>query len=694
MEKYNLQKLVLIPLSLTFLVLITAFVLTSYHISQLDETTFMEGRYHQFRSIFSGLSARDSKAMLSAAEIIADRVRFQEAVRNKDIDTLKKHAHQAFLQLQRTLQIDQLYFRDQQGNILIRAYRPDDMSPGKIRVSLQRAMETGVPTSGLELGKVGILAQRLVYPWVIEGETVGYIELGTEIMTIIRQIKEISNVDIMIIIDKRHLDQQDWEAEFKPHTRQKDWNLLANSVISESTLNLPANDLAAIYEAATNVRNQRAENINGNLYRLSRFPLIDAGQNQIGSLLMVVDVTERTHLFRTFMLRIVGFSLLISLALFIFAFNILGRAGRQLNTSTDQLLEQSRHLEKSNSQLTEEIREREKVQQQLQQFSEYLEDRVIERTSELAKKNRELEASRKSLVAAYHELKEQQATILHQDKMACIGQLAAGIAHDINNPVGFISHNLTIFDRYVQRLNQFFALQLDLIQRRGDSELIAAYQKGRHDFQIDTMLTELPNMLTECRDGTTRVSQTVESLRIFSRQERPLHELTDLHQCIDSTLAIIRHELRGKIRIVKNYGDLPLRYCYASQINQVFLNLLINALQAIEDSGTITINTWTEDEYIYIAVNDTGSGIPAEKIKKIFEPFYTTKEIGVGTGLGLSIVYEIVTRHHGRVDVASKVGIGTTFTLILPFDERKTPRLPQGDTPVRPNNSAPRETNS
>ena len=650
--------------------------------------------HHQFRSVFSGLSARDSKAMLSAAEIIADRVRFQEAVRNKDLDTLKKHAHQAFLQLQRTLQIDQLYFRDPQGNILIRAYRPDDVSPGTIRVTMQLDMETGVPTSGLELGKVGILAQRLVYPWVIEGDTVGYIELGTEIMAIIRQIKEISKVDIMILIDKRYLDQQAWETEFKQQARHKDWNLLADSVISETTLNLPETDLVAIYEAATSVHTQRAENINGSLYRLSHFPLIDAGQHQIGSLLMIVDVTERTGLFRTFMVQIVGFSLLISLTLFIFAFNILGRAGRQLNTSTDQLFEQSQHLEQSNSQLTEEIREREKAQQQLQEFSKYLEDRVNERTRELAVKNRELEISRKSLESAYNELKEQQATILHQDKMACVGQLAAGIAHDINNPIGFISHNLNIFDRYLQRLNQFFALQLDLIQRRGDNELIAACQKGRHDFQIDTMLTELPAMLAECRDGTTRVSQTVESLRIFSRQDIPKHELTDLHHCIDSTLAIIRHELREKIRIVKNYGELPLRYCYTSQINQVFLNLFINAIQAIEDSGIISINTWTEDEYIYIAVNDSGCGIPTEKIEKIFEPFYTTKEIGVGTGLGLSIVYEIVTRHHGRVDVASKVGVGTTFTLILPFDERTTPRQPQGDTPVRPNHLTPRETHS
>lgn len=692
MKKYNLQRLVLIPLSLTFLVLIAAFGLTSYHISQLDETAFMESRYRQFRTIFAGLTARDAQAMLTAAEFITVQRHFQEAMLEKNMERMQEHAHKVFVRLQQTLQLSHFYFRDAQGDVLLRVYRPEDKSPGSLRVSLQRSMVTGLPTAGLELGKSGHLAQRLFYPWIIAGELVGYLELGLDIMPTLLQIKELSDIDILVIIDKQHLDQESWETAQDHFSRHKNWDLLPDCVICESTLKVPQKDLAYFYNTALGKQADRATTEDGQIFRLSHFPLQDAGQNQIGSLVMVVDVTERTSLFRTFILRVVSFSLLISVALFVFAFNILGRAGKQLNTSTTQLLEQSQHLERSNSQLTEEILEREKAQQQLLEFSDYLEERVSDRTMELAEKNREIETSRKSLEAAYHELKEQQATILHQDKMACIGQLAAGIAHDINNPIGFISHNLNIFDRYLQRLNQFFALQLDLIQRRGDNELIAACQKGRHDFQIDTMLTELPAMLAECRDGTTRVSQTVESLRIFSRQEVPLHELTDLHHCIDSTLAIIRHELREKVRIVKNYGDLPLRYCYASQINQVFLNLFINAIQAIEDGGTIRINTWTEDEYIYIAVNDSGCGIPAEKIEKIFEPFYTTKEIGVGTGLGLSIVYEIVTRHQGRVDVASKVGIGTTFTLILPFDERTTPRRPQGETSVRPNNSAPRET--
>ncbi|MBD1400670.1 ATP-binding protein [Pelovirga terrestris] len=689
MKKYNLQRLVLIPLSLTFLVLISAFVLTSYHISQRDEATFMESRYRQFRTIFSGLAARDAQAMLTAAEFIASQRRFQEALLENKLDQLQAHAHEVFLRLQRSLQISHFYFRDAEGNLILRVYRPEDKSPATMRASLQRAMETGLPAAGLELGKSGLLAQRIFYPWRIQGELVGFIELGIEIMPTLRQIKELSDIDIMIVLNKDRLDQDAWEAAHVYHTHRKDWNLLSDCVICETTLDLSKEDLGHLYTTAVVNNLEKTAGISGQIFRLGHFPLFDAGQNQIGTLLMVVDMTERSDIFKTFIFRIIGFSLLISMALFIFAFSILGRASRQLNSGAERLRQKGENLAQSNQRLQQEIVEREKAQQQLQEFSKYLEERVSERTRELANKNREIETSRKSLEAAYHELKEQQATILHQDKMACIGQLAAGIAHDINNPIGFISHNLTIFERYLQRLNQFFALQRDLVQRRGDSELIAACQKGRRDFQIDTMLTELPTMLTECRDGTSRVSQTVESLRIFSRQEVPQHKLTDLHHCIDSTLAIIRHELREKIRVVKNYGELPLRYCYAGQINQVFLNLLINAIQAIDEGGTISINTWAENEFIYIAINDNGGGIPAEKIEKIFEPFYTTKEIGVGTGLGLSIVYEIVTRHKGRIDVASKVGVGTTFTLILPFDERAKPRQPQANPLGTPINSTP-----
>jgi signal transduction histidine kinase len=180
-------------------------------------------------------------------------------------------------------------------------------------------------------------------------------------------------------------------------------------------------------------------------------------------------------------------------------------------------------------------------------------------------------------------------------------------------------------------------------------------------------------MLQECQDGTTRITQIVQSLRTFIRSETPKYQLTDLQKCLDTTLTLLRHELGHRIRVVKEYGPIPQRYTYTQQMNQLFMNLLLNACQAIEEHGEIRIRTWAENRQIFIVISDSGCGIPQELLEKIYEPFFTTKPIGAGTGLGLSIVYEVVTRHQGSLSVRSEVGRGTTFTLSFPFDSRKTP---------------------
>ncbi|MDD3816328.1 MAG: ATP-binding protein, partial [Desulfocapsaceae bacterium] len=348
-----------------------------------------------------------------------------------------------------------------------------------------------------------------------------------------------------------------------------------------------------------------------------------------------------------------------------------GRMDQKLLVTRQRLNDEVIKALLANQQLEEEIGHRLLAESKLQLLNQTLEERVAQRTVALEKVNRELQ--------------ETQATILHQDKMACIGQLAAGIAHDINNPIGFVSHNLGTFERYLERLNQFFSLQTELIKRRCDKDMTAADLKARQDFGIDEMLREMPVMLSECRDGATRISQTVQGLRNFSGKEIPRRELIDLHQCIDSTLALIRHELQTKIEVVRNYGEIPRCYGCASQMNQVFLNLFINATQAITGQGKIQIQSWSEEKKNFITISDNGCGIPPDKLEYIFEPFFTTKEIGVGTGLGLSIVYDIVTRHKGIIDVASEPGVGTTFTLCLPIDLRAKPRDPNGAAPFAAN---------
>ncbi|MGE5385425.1 MAG: response regulator [Betaproteobacteria bacterium] len=254
------------------------------------------------------------------------------------------------------------------------------------------------------------------------------------------------------------------------------------------------------------------------------------------------------------------------------------------------------------------------------------------------------------------------------EKLASIGQLAAGVAHEINNPISFVNSNYASLRCYVEQfievLRRYEALE-PLLPPAAVDEIKAYKAKIDLDYAIEDVL----QLLTESQDGIFRVRKIIQDLKDFSRTESTESwQRADLRQCLDSTLTIATSEIKYKASVVKQYGDIPEIECLPSQLNQVFLNLLVNASQAIpkDRGGTITLGTGCEAENVWVEVSDTGGGIPSENLKRIFEPFYTTKPVGVGTGLGLSVSYGIVQRHHGRIDVTSEVGKGTTFRVVLP----------------------------
>jgi PAS domain S-box-containing protein len=302
-------------------------------------------------------------------------------------------------------------------------------------------------------------------------------------------------------------------------------------------------------------------------------------------------------------------------------------------------------------------------------------EEVLERNQEeLIKKNKEIEEGRQNLQlaleeleGAYKELKATQSKILQQEKMASIGQLAAGVAHEINNPMAFISSNLGTLDKYVNRLTEFIQTQSEVIGSLHTTEAIEGLKGKQKELKLDYITEDIKGLITESLDGSERVRKIVQGLKSFARVDEAEYKYADINECIESTINIVWNELKYKATLKKDYGNLPLTKCYPQQINQVFMNLLINAGHAIESQGEITIKTWAEDGSIWVAISDTGHGIPKEDLNKIFEPFFTTKEVGKGTGLGLSITYEIVQKHDGEITVESEVGKGTTFTVRLPI---------------------------
>lgn len=278
-----------------------------------------------------------------------------------------------------------------------------------------------------------------------------------------------------------------------------------------------------------------------------------------------------------------------------------------------------------------------------------------------------LETKNKELKNAYRELKETQTKILQQEKMASIGQLAAGVAHEINNPMAFISSNLGTLEKYVDRLNEFIHIQSEAIASLESAERKESVRVKKEALKLDFILEDIKELVKESLEGSERVRKIVQGLKTFARVDEAEYKYADINECIESTINIVWNELKYKAALKKDFGDLPQTKCYPQQLNQVFMNLLVNGAHAIEKQGEITIKTWPENGSIFVAISDTGWGIPEENLPKIFEPFFTTKEVGKGTGLGLSIVYEIVKKHKGEITVQSKVGRGTTFVVKLPI---------------------------
>ena len=267
-------------------------------------------------------------------------------------------------------------------------------------------------------------------------------------------------------------------------------------------------------------------------------------------------------------------------------------------------------------------------------------------------------------------LEEAQNQLLQSEKMASLGQLAAGVAHELNNPIGFVRSNVTTLKGYLDSLFGIIQAYDTKAAESMPPEALAALAaiKQREDF--DFLHEDIFQLLAESQDGLTRVQDIVQNLKDFSRVGESGFGWADLHACLDSTLNIIWNELKYKCTVVKHYDQtLPQVYCIASQLNQVFMNLLVNAGHAIAEKGEITITTrQTPDGTVQVAISDTGCGIAAEHLPHLFEPFFTTKPIGKGTGLGLSITYGIIGKHKGSIDVSSEVGKGTTFTVNLPVD--------------------------
>ena len=279
----------------------------------------------------------------------------------------------------------------------------------------------------------------------------------------------------------------------------------------------------------------------------------------------------------------------------------------------------------------------------------------------LQRANQELRALNESLRSA-------QDQLLQSERLASIGQLAAGVAHEINNPIGYVFSNFGTLEAYLERLFEMLQAYEDAEATLADSSVATKLATLRARVELDFLKEDIPMLMRESKEGLSRVRKIVQDLKEFSRVDTHQEWVwASLHQGIDSTLNIVANEIKYRADVRREYGELPDIECLPSELNQVFLNLLVNAAQAIGPGrGLIVVRSGDAGDEVWVEVEDDGSGIAPEHLARVFDPFFTTKPVGRGTGLGLSLSYGIVQKHHGRIDVRSEPGRGSCFRVTLP----------------------------
>ena len=325
--------------------------------------------------------------------------------------------------------------------------------------------------------------------------------------------------------------------------------------------------------------------------------------------------------------------------------------------SNDELGGLSTAFNKLIDNLELEFSQKNQFEDMLQNFNQQLEAKVKERTQQLERKNQMLNKTNNELHAA-------QRQLLQAEKMASVGQLAAGVAHEINNPVGYVLSNVKTMEDYIRSLKS--AIDSSTEALKTSSSLGPAFEKIMAENDVEFICGDIDSLLNESEQGLQRVQEIVMGLKSFSHADADEKKLTDVNDCIRNTLAMVNNQLKYHCKIYTNFCENAEIVCHSGRLAQVFTNLLVNAGQAIEKEGIIKIHTKLDNGYLKVYVVDNGPGIAPENLKKLFDPFFTTKAEGEGTGLGLSISYGIIKDHGGSIEVKSVPGKGTCFIVALP----------------------------
>lgn len=477
-----------------------------------------------------------------------------------------------------------------------------------------------------------------------------------------RQSEEIQTRNAELQKQKTLIDEQTKEIGIKEaaiQSREEELNkVIAEVQQSQKTLN-SKNDLIGRQLESIAVQEKEIQNRNSTL---------DLIQNEIDNQQYKIE-EQKSQL--TAMASLVERQKYVLYAFIIFCALILGMI-TLLYRSYKVKKNANRELELMNSEITNQKHEIEGKNRELQAKNE----EIVTQSEELRQANEEILSTNEALQHQKAEvqftlenLKLTQDQLVQSEKLASVGQLTAGIAHELNNPVNFISGNVKPLKRDLEDIFQLMGLYEKIIDKNNLTETFKEVDELKENLDFQFLTDEIKSLMEGIIEGAHRSSDIVKGLRSFSRLDDDNFKIAELHDGIDSTLILLYNKTKNRINVHKDYGDLPPIECFPSKINQVFMNILTNSIQAIEDKGDIYIETISSGIGVKIIIRDTGVGMTAEVKKHIFEPFFTTKEVGSGTGLGLSISYGIIEQHKGNIDVISEPGKGTEFIISLPITQ-------------------------